>query len=260
MEFKVLFWNVWLENQIHGVHNSGLLLNELTKIIQAHQPDYIGLNEVLQHVGDTSPFVFSHLETHGYTYNHFAPASPLTDEWVIGPGFVSKHKPKSHVDTIISGDTPAARRGYTGHKVKAITASFLLENSELCNVVVAHAMYLRSYTLKDHFQATKTLDALLRKKEYSRNTIIGGDFNEPLTMPFSYRRKTRDILNIRSGNLANPTWRHGGSRLTPIRANLDQLYWPKDGPIELSSFEIIQSTVSDHKPLMATFRIGRSVK
>lgn len=254
MKIKVLFWNVWLDNQINGESESNKLIDELSSLIEELNPDIIGLNEVLQNVNENTPFIYRHLNKLGYKYNYFAPASPFTDEWLIGAGMASKIKPDEQNNIIISNDSPAAKRGYENHKVKAIAASFSLNNSHF-NLIVAHPIHLQSYTLKDHFQATDKLLELVQSKEYANNTILGGDFNEPLMMPASFRGKSRSILNSRSGTILNPTWTLNAGKYTPIRANLDQIYWTKKGKVDLSSFKVIRSNVSDHKPLFATFEI-----
>lgn len=252
MTFSVLFWNVWLDNEINGEHNSGKLLKELKRLIDAHKPDYIGLNEVLQDKNSSQPFILDFLKTCGYKYGFFALASPLNDDWLIGAGFCSRTKPLSIKAVPISKDTPAERRGCKGFELKAIVAQMELNKGNSISIVVAHPMHLRPYTIKDHYQGTKTLENLVRK-ELPKNALVVGDFNEPGFMPKAFKNSVNDIMHMRTGTIRNATWHHKANPKTLIRANLDQLYWSKDSNYELKSFEVINSDVSDHRPILARF-------
>lgn len=131
MTFSILFWNIWLHNQIKGSKNSEKLLVKLERLLNLYQPDFIGLNEVLKGRKANSPFIFDYLKNEcGYNFNYFAPASLLDNDWFIGVGFCSKVKPKIIKDIAISKDTPAERRGYKGFELKAITAQLLLNDKK----------------------------------------------------------------------------------------------------------------------------------
>lgn len=254
MTFSILFWNIWLDNQLNGAARSNTLLKELERLTVQYQPDFLGLNEVLQSAQSNSPFVLEFLkDTCGYAYSHFASASPLTEDWLIGSALCSRIPFNSVQDVAISEDTPAKRRGHHGHHVKAIVANVTMPGSRSLQLVVAHAMHLRSYTLHDHYAGTASLEKLIRSSNYAKNTILGGDFNEPGFMPKSFKHSVSDVMHMRTGSRSRPTWRHNAQRLTPIRANLDQLYWTKNSEFTLKRFEIVDSNVSDHRPLFATF-------
>ncbi len=266
MTFSVLFWNIWLDNQIHGEKNSKKLLLELRRLIDHYQPDIIGLNEVLQASQATSPFVLDYLKSEcGYTFNHFAPASwfrqcydgRLDTDWLIGAGLCSKIQPITIKSVAISNDTPAERRGQKGCEVKAITATIKVGGKNT-HIIVAHPLYLRPYTLKDHYQGTKSLENLVRSHEFSKNTILGGDFNEPSFMPQAFKKRVKHTMHMRTGSAWDTTWRHNASPTTVIRANLDQLYWTKKSDFSLQNFEVIATDISDHRPLFATFAFHKS--
>ena len=253
MKFSILYWNIWLDNQIKGKDNSDNLLSELKRLLDLYKPDFIGLNEVLQGSNASSPFIYDYLKKEcGYKFCYFAPASKFNDDWFIGAGFCSKVKPKSIKNVAISKDTPAERRGYNGFELKAVTAKITLDEKDI-NIIVAHPMHLRPYTLKDHYQGTKTLEKMVRSIEFSKNTILGGDFNEPGFMPKAFKNNVKDIMHMKTGSKQNATWRHNAKPKTLVRANLDQLYWTKDSDFKLDSFEVINTNVSDHCPIFATF-------
>jgi endonuclease/exonuclease/phosphatase family metal-dependent hydrolase len=254
MTFTIMFWNIWLDNQLKGPKGADKLLVELSRLISHHQPDFIGLNEVLQGSTSPAPFISDFLsQEYGYTYHRFAPSSPYTDDWIIGTAFYSRHKLKSTAAIAISKDTPAKKRGYGDHDLEAVSAKVVLPGRHKVNFIVAHPMFLRPHTMRDHYEATANLEALLRSKKFAKNTILGGDFNEPGLMPRAFKHKVQDIMHFRTGSKLGTTWRHNGWRLTPIRANLDQLYWSKKSDFSLQHFQVLTSHVSDHRPILATF-------
>jgi endonuclease/exonuclease/phosphatase (EEP) superfamily protein YafD len=158
-------------------------------------------------------------------------------------------------DVTLGENRLARRQEYMGRSVKAITTKLVLPNNKKVGLVVAHPLCLFPRNLLVHYQATYNLRRLLRTDEFSKDTIIGGDFNEPSFMPRSFKNTTSKILNFKTGSIAQPTWRLNASHRTLIRANLDQLYWTKKGSLQLTGFEIIDSGISDHKPLLATFEV-----
>jgi len=235
MTFSVLFWNVWLDNQINGAAGATRLLNEIKRIVNTHKPDIIGLNEVLQSKLQSSPFILDLLEQQGYTYNDYAPASPLNENWMIGTALCSRHKLSTVNDVVISKDTPAEKRGYPNCGLKAITTTVTMPGDHSLNIIVAHPMHLRKHTLKDHYEGTANLERLIRSKEFSKNTILGGDFNEPGFMPKAFKSTVSDIMEFRTGSTTKPTWHHNAHRFT------------------LKEFEVLNTRVSDHRPIFATF-------
>lgn len=255
MKFNVLFWNIWLNNQINGPANSSKLLDELQRITAEYQPDCIGLNEVLQQSSASLPFVTDYLKTLGYAFTYFAPASPLTNEWLIGAA-VSSRLPLTSTNIIVLGqDTFADIRGYPSHTVDAISTEIRFKDDRVVNFIVAHPIAIKWPTIKEHFRHTTALTKIIHSPRYLTNTILGGDLNEPLHLPGSFTKTNRATLNHRSGSFRNPTWRHNASPITPIRANLDQLFWTKKGILELGSFKVISSNISDHRPLFAEFSV-----
>ncbi|HUC89229.1 MAG TPA: endonuclease/exonuclease/phosphatase family protein [Patescibacteria group bacterium] len=253
MRFSVLFWNIWLDNQINGRRNAQRLLAELNNIVEKYQPDCIGLNEVLQGAEESSPFVLENLETVGYRHNHFAPSSPVDKNWVIGTAVSSKHPLLSPTIISLGKDKFAESEGFPGHTLKAVATKVMLPQGKTIGFVAAHPVHLRPTFLGHHYKHTKALTNFLRTPDFSEDTILGGDFNEPRFMPNSFRQINRNHFNHKSGPLWSPTWRHRASKITPIRANLDKLFWTKKGSIQLLKFKVIPTDVSDHRPIFAIF-------
>lgn len=254
MTFTVLFWNIWLENQIKGEANATSLIKEFANLIDRYKPDVIGLNELLKHTDHIEPYILKILKTHGYAHTHFAPASPHTKDWIIGTGIASKTPFIKLRELELGYDSPAHKRGFPGHTVKTIVCDMRF-GGQTVNIIVTHLMHLRPYTLKDHLKQAQTLKSYL-DKHAAQGTIIGGDFNEPNFMLNSFKKQVKRMMNYRSGTRIRPTWSHNGTKLTPIRANLDQLYWSKNSDFELEKFEIVNSRVSDHKPIYAVYEFA----
>lgn len=252
--FSVLFWNIWFENKLQSETAVGHMLDEMEQLIEQYQPDCICVNEALQHILHHRPFIFEHLEKFDYNFTHFGVSSPVSEDYLIGSALASRIEPASVKILPISGDTPAKRRGFgDDHTVKSVIAKIPLEGKAHVNVMVSHPLHLRGYNLREHFKGTRELRRILSKPEYSKNTIIGGDFNEPRLLPGSFRSRMQHTMHYRTGKWLHPTWRHKNRRLTPLRANLDQVLWTKKGNLHLRRFEIARSHVSDHRPLYAEF-------
>lgn len=90
----------------------------------------------------------------------------------------------------------------------------------------------------------------------AKNTLIVGDMNEWRLIPDSFRSKVADVMHSRTGTLLNPTWRYNAHRFSPLRLNLDYVYWSKESDFSIKNFEVLLSSVSDHRPLLTSFECG----
>jgi endonuclease/exonuclease/phosphatase family metal-dependent hydrolase len=255
MTLKVLYWNIWLENQLRGIKRSDILLDELDKIISKYSPDCIGLNEVMKHSDHKIPLVNSFLESRGYLYNYFSHGSPFTNEWDIGSAICSRIPLKFVEEVELGKNATAEKKGHTNNPVKAIATKLDIEGINI-GIIVAHPINIKPSTFKDHFIHTRNLANFIKTSKYKNNTIIGGDFNEPMYFPRSFKRRTVKQLHHKTGTKRNPTWRHNTWRKTPLRANLDRLFWTKNNRLLLKDFEVIETNISDHRPIYASFYIS----
>jgi len=252
--FSILFWNIWFHSQIEGEPRADRLLNELKRFVEQHEPDFIALNEVVQSSQDGSAFVIEQLQKLGYTYTHCANPGRLYD-WLIGAALCSRFKMRTE-DIVISKDSFAAKHGYPNSDKKAISAQTALPGGHDLRIIVAHPLALIDAP-KDHRIGMKKLNQLVRSEEYAKNTILIGDMNEWRLIPGSFRSKVADVMHSRTGSILHPTWRYNAHRSTPLRANLDYLYWSKDSDFTLKDFKVLVSDVSDHRPLLATFELAQ---
>lgn len=257
MTFSILFWNIWLYNQLNGEAEAGHLLSELKRVADQYNPDFIALNEVLKNRQNTNPFVLEFLNKQcGYVYNHYTALSAHDDNWLDGAALCSRTKITAVKEISLCNNSYATRRGYPGYELKALAANVTLPKQSGLQIIVTHAMPLiplRIDALKDHYTGTNNINRLVRTAEYSKNTILAGDINEPGFMPRSLRSKVADVMHFQTGSRTNHTWHHNAHQLTPVRANLDQLYWSKESDFTLKDFQILASDASDHRPLLATF-------
>jgi endonuclease/exonuclease/phosphatase family metal-dependent hydrolase len=259
MTIKVLFWNVWLENQLRGIKKSKDLLNELDKLISEYKPDCIGLNEVLKHTQDQIPIINEFLEKNGYKYHYFSHGSPFTDKWDIGSAICSRFPINNLQEIELGKNVTAEKKGHKHFPIKAIAAKIEINSKKEIGIIVAHPINLKPSSIIDHFTHTKNLSNFIKNSDYHKNTIIGGDFNEPMYFPMSFKNRTKKYLNHRTGTKINPTWRHNSWRITPLRANLDRLFWTKNGFLKLKKFNVLNVRVSDHKPIYAEFYVNNQV-
>lgn len=252
MKFSILFWNLWVYNQIEAEARADRLFGELKRLVDEYQPDFIALNEAVQsHDGGPVP-VLEYLKKFGYTHNHHANMGRFKNYWLSGAALCSKLKLNEPQKIVISKHGFAAKRGYSNLYKEAISVHMALPAGRDLKVIVAHPLATID-AFEDHFVATKKLNQLVHSKAYAENTILVGDMNEWRLIPGALRAKVSDVMHSRTGSLLNPTWRYNAHRWTPLRLNLDYVYWSKRSDFDLKGFKVLSSTVSDHRPLLATF-------
>jgi endonuclease/exonuclease/phosphatase family metal-dependent hydrolase len=253
MQFSVVFWNIWLDTQRGGTDTAvaKTLLRSLDKIVQEHNPDCLGLNEVLVESATNKQFVLEHLKKMGYTHQAFSYASPLSPDWGIGLALVSKHPFKKVEEIDLGPDTFAKYRGYAGYRVSALGATISVKGSEV-NVMVAHPHALKPIALPTHWKHQRALRTAAKAPHYTQ-LILGGDFNEFNHLPFSFQRREKNHFYFRSGSATNPTWTLNGKGSKLFRCNLDKIFWTKEESTKLLEFQVLDSSPSDHAPLLGRF-------
>jgi endonuclease/exonuclease/phosphatase family metal-dependent hydrolase len=249
----VMFWNVWFENQINDSRLS-VLEEALEDFVLEHSPDVIGLNEVVKFTEKNHIPLHKKMSELGYNHAHFAQTNRITDKFTIGSTIYSKTELKD-TDTIYLGrNATAKRKGYDDFRVSAVVGSVELSGKPF-QIISAHPINIKPSTLKNHYQHTRKLGSHDRVLNSAVPTVIGGDMNEPRLFPFSVRSKLRQDFNHRTGSFINPSWRYRGQTTTILRANLDRLFWSKNHKLIQKSFYIIDTNVSDHRPIISTFEI-----
>ncbi len=247
--FCVIFWNVWLENQLSAAAQTRLIAR-LGTLIDEHRPDAFGLNEILQEHSKQTSEVLDYLKIRGY-YTDFTDChtfKKLGRHYSFGSAIASVRTPLK-VEKF-SLDTSRKRR-------KLLVATLPLANSEVAiNLAVVHPTALNPrHGGHRHYAQIKALRRIMSKPAISNRLIMGGDLNEFSWMPHFWLDQAH--FDHKTGDFHNPTWRWRSSPILPVRANLDHLFWNKDGLIALKSFEVLDRKPSDHSPLLARFTITR---
>lgn len=227
-------------------------MGELKRFVDQYEPGLIALNEVVQSSDDGSVMVIEYLHKLGYTYSHHPKLARFNDYWLSGAVLCSRHKISRARNIVISKHGFAAKRGYPGYNKEAISAHVALPEGREVKIIVAHPLATID-ALNDHRVAMANLNRLVHSKDYANDTILVGDMNEWRLIPGALRAKTADVMHSRTGTVLNPTWRHNAHRFTPLRLNLDYVYWSKRSGFVLKDFKVLSSRVSDHRPLLATF-------
>lgn len=252
MKFSILSWNIWFYNQIEGPAREKRLFDELKRLVETHEPDLIAMNEVVQSYGGDSIPALKYLDSLGYTHNHCADLGRLNDYWMSGAALCSKHRLKDPRRLVISKNGFAAKRGYPGYDKQAIGVRVAMPGKQEVRIIVAHPQATID-DLHEHKAGMRRLENLLRSKDYSENTILVGDMNEWRMIPGAFRSKVSDVMHSRTGSILRPTWRYDAHRFSPLRLNLDYVYWSKRSDFSLKDFKVLASDASDHRPLLATF-------
>lgn len=254
MTFSILSWNIWHLNQIEGEARLDQLLQELKRLVDEHKPDCIALSEVIQLSESRTPPVTDYLQKLGFTYNHYSKMTHMGDYWMSGVAICSRFKLSDKQRHVISKNGSAARHGYPGIDKEIISSAISMQGVEL-RIIVAHPSATVD-SIKQHRIGMKNLEELIRSEYFGQSTLLLGDMNEWRLLPGSFRSRVKDMMNVRTGSMLTPTWRYNAHRFTPLRLNLDYLYWSKMGNLQLKDFTVLLSDVSDHRPLLATFTLS----
>ncbi len=246
----IIFWNTWFHVQNGQRDNGQQLLRRLGYLIQEHEPDVLGLNEVLVSRHDGSSPVIDYLKSNGY-FCHFAVISSIDADWLVGNLFASKNKPVSITEHVLGIDTQARRRGYDNCDVKAIQGTIRIGDASI-TILVNYLCSLLPADWGTHIAHRRNYEKLVGSIK-NKNLIVGGDFNETkymlpwLRLPRHLQRKT--------GTLFNPTWRLNGQKKYLAFANYDNMLYRKDGQLKLHTFKVLNRQPSDHAPLLAVFEV-----
>ncbi len=254
MALSILFWNVEYTNQTQGSDKLNELLLDLKRLIDGNHPDCIALCEVVQPSKDELPPVVRYLQELGYEYVHHAEMTHISDYWMSGVVLASKFPLRNRQRHIISKNGSAARYGFPDFDKEIISSEVTLPGGPDIKMIVAHPSATID-SVKQHFVGMRSIEKLIRSERFAKNTLLLGDMNEWRFIPGAFRSKMADVMHSRTGSVLRPTWRHNAHRFTPLRLNLDYVYWSKHSDFSLQSFKVLSSNVSDHRPLLTTFQL-----
>jgi endonuclease/exonuclease/phosphatase family metal-dependent hydrolase len=256
MTFSIMFWNIWFYNQIEGEVRTNRLLGELKRFIEQYEPDFVALNEAVRPAQARLAPVVESIQKLGYKYNHCANMGQLNDYWMSGAVLCSRFKLSQKQNIVISKNGYALKKGYADLDKEIISAQVILSEGQELKIMVAHPVAIID-SLKEHRIGMESLSRLVHSEAYGKNTLLVGDMNEWRLIPGAFKRKVMDLMDSRTGSMLHPTWRYNAHRFTPLRANLDYVYWNKQSDFDLKDLRVLVSSVSDHRPFLATFELVR---
>ncbi len=251
MDLSVLFWNIWSDGQLdeRGLDRLRVRLGE---IIDEHEPDVLGLNEVVVDEASGVAPILDYLESRGYE-TRFAPHGPERSGVLVGSALASKWGMAAVRQPVWGADNTAARHGFPGHLVRAIDADISIGDGQQVRIIVNYWAHLVPYNWWSHRQHVRAFQEHLATSGQDGHMIIGGDFNEFKHMPAI--RALGSVYNRATGTFREPTWRWHGQRRRLIRANYDNILWTRTPSLEMRKFSLLPSGPSDHTPLLGQFFI-----
>ena len=256
MQITSLFWNTWLDNHIKSEERYHRLSGFLEDLLTEHQPDVIGLNEVVAY-RDNPPKLLANLEKHGY-HTEYTVNSPLDNNWKIGSILASRYKMTDLQVHEIGEDVLATHRGFPDNSIRQTFATIHASSEVKFTFGVVHLLALYPRAVAAHYrQAQPMADIMNKLARESQPVIIGGDFNEFRLLPGSVYSRVKSNYHRQTGTVVWPTWSALGYALSPVRANYDHIYWSRGNDhIELSDFTVIKRHPSDHAPLVGIFELN----
>jgi endonuclease/exonuclease/phosphatase family metal-dependent hydrolase len=251
MKFSIFVWNVWHINQTEDDVRFNRLKYELKKFIDQYRPDIVALSEVVKPKQFSVPPLVEYLQELGYKHNHCAKMGEFPGYWMSGVTLSSRFRLSDKQNLVISRNASAIKHGYPNINKEVIAAKLIMPGNKELKIIVAHPPAIAT-SFKNNRVAIESLDKLVHSEPYVKNTILVGDMNQWRLMPDSFRSRAKDAMHSQTGTLWHPTWRHNASSFTPLRLNLDYIYWSKQGDLSLKSFQVLEAKVSDHQPLLAS--------
>ncbi len=249
--FTAIFWNTWFDLQ-DGTRDDGeLVTKRLQELINNHNPDVFGLNEVYFKSDQDQSLIVELLKSNGY-HTHFATQTVGDKGQIIGNLFASKHVPLGVTKHTFGQNARSHIAWYKTYTPQLVEAKLLINGKEI-TIAVVHLCVIVPSDIITHIRHRLSYNRLISRLDHT-NLIIGGDFNELkymppwLHLPSGFRRLT--------GSLLNQTWLLNGKQSSLLRGNMDNIIYSTKGSIGLASFEVLDRTPSDHTPLLAKFRIG----
>lgn len=229
------------------------LCDDLKNIIDTHSPDAVALNEVL--ANHTTPARLEGvLKALGYKHVVFVRSGSWGEDYDIGNLIASK-KPLRRLEPIILGAHLTEDDGLDySQQDKAAVAEIKINTDVTVLIISAHLMRLRTNELLEHMRHQKKVSNYLKQLDDEVPFVLCGDFNEPNLFPLSFTLMNFLKYGHKSGGVLRPSWQPGGNADSVFRANPDKVVWNKQ-LLHLQSFQIVESSTSDHRPLIATFGI-----
>lgn len=229
---KVLSWNIWIDGYLDQVHT----------YLKKSNADIIALQEVTQEKDGSNNIAKIVAEESGYDFIFDPTMEGELNGKVVdwGKAVLSRYKITDHKTYTLSQE----------EKRTALEVILQVNNVPL-HVFSVHLLHTHQ---KDNRIQTLQVDNLIKALP-TEHVIVMGDFNA--TPKSIVIKKMRDILKDANPR-STPTWSLYTEgcpvcKLAEVNTCLDYLFTSKD--IKIKSFEVGDSSASDHLPILANLEL-----
>ncbi len=262
MEFRGVWWNVWLEAR-DKPNGAQQIADKVARLIKEHDLDWICLQEVFRYdywgkAGDVVRLIEKTTGWHGFfaagsQYHYEKSISKAGSNYTDGIATFSKWPIKSNNIITLGPWAKGQKVGLEGRRMLLETTletpagQIIAGNTHWTRI---HHQY-RSHRRSEMKIFYERISSLKTKTPY----VVGGDFN---TLPSHKIIKTLgQYLDLRTGTARKPTWLHTGKQRGILRCNLDYVGVLKNSGIEFVDFQLLNRQPSDHAPLLGQFIVGK---
>ncbi|QCX54235.1 endonuclease/exonuclease/phosphatase family protein [Elizabethkingia sp. JS20170427COW] len=241
-EVKILTYNIYHGEQHYNPGNSNL--EEIAKVINTYQPDFVAMQEVDSMTVRTAGFnqgvrkdLMKELAKLTGMKAYFGKAMDY-NQGGYGEGILTRfpEKPTTHALPIPKGGEPRA----------LMTLEHTFPNGK--KIILAGTHLCHEYEENRTAQIQETLQILEKEK---LPAVVMGDFNfNPRDIPFQIvTKKMKDVAVIYGK--PQPTWPYDNPK-----ERLDHIFIDKKHPWKVKKVEVIKtSNASDHLPVLVTLEI-----
>lgn len=239
MKVKVISWNIW----------KGKFLNQVIKTLKELDAEVVGLQEVIEKEGgerkiNTAQTIAQKLG-YQYIYCKAFTTDRHTPTYDLGNAVLSRFPIKKHQCHSLSGlilyqnDSVTEPRGAAEAKIEIAGREIKFISAHLAFSQKLEPVEIRKIQLEN---LLKIIDP--------SNTVLMGDFN---SLPDSEEiKKLAQVLVNTDPNPLSPTWTNFRDPDQP-QYRIDYIFTSND--LKTQNFQIINSSASDHYPILATLTL-----
>jgi endonuclease/exonuclease/phosphatase family metal-dependent hydrolase len=244
VRIRILQWNIHYKEDIR----------KIIAQIKRWNPDIVCLQELTQvcvhnDFQDTFELVKNTLHYHGY----FALAHTYPSGEVGGNGIFSRYPLESTSTVMVQNAT--AQDDFSREGRSVAVASVVLPGASI-KIATTHLSYTNRFepTPRKKKEVKRLLDLMKKQKG---QFIMTGDFN--CTPSSEYVQEIMRVLKSAGPNFDLPTWttkpfEYNGFKEDKLRWRLDYVFHTPD--VKIISSEILQTSASDHLPILVTVDIA----
>lgn len=258
-ELRGVWWNVWYDarDRQGGAH---AIAKRIAEIIMTHNVDWVCLQEVFVYdkygeMGNLDTLVKKATGWEGYfipdrQYEYRPQKTHEKYSYQQGLAIYSKWPIVRH-STHVLGTIPRAKE--KGTSQKHIFEVDLKTAKGIVTVANTHWTKMSIQFIKHRKEQMRNFKKHIAGRAPKYPYIIGGDFNTFQEHPVI--AQLSKMLDLRTGSLKNPTWRHYGKKRSLLFSNIDYIGVFKDGEMTLKTVRQLDRSPSDHTPMFVTAQL-----